>query len=616
MKSDKIQQLSQKEHIFKRSSMYIGDITTYKKHFWLISDDHPFYDEIYFNEGFFKLIQEPIDNSIDEFIKTKGLFGNIISIKIKNINNKLNFIIEDNGRGLSTDKLDGVISAKIAFTSLMSGSNFDDDNRHGIGMNGVGVSLTNLFSEYFDVVTVNEKHVYKLRCENNGDIIDEEIKLNRKKNRGTKISFILDMTKFVGMEHITYQMINNIVKTKLVEIKTLYDDITIYFNGDEILYGLNNYLENGLVYKKDDILFGIYQKKDNESDISFANCVNTYDGGSHLNMMLTFVYDVFRSLIKKKYKIDIKVPALRKEFYFLFSIKNIKNANFIGQYKAKLNISSVDFNNIFKSYEKSFRDFLVKYFTDNEIIFNRIIQESNSSIEQKEINKIIKNEKKRSIKNLEKFIRIERHIKGEGDLFIAEGDSAIGMGLKVRDNRKHAFYAIGGKFINVFNMSELNVRKSSKVNDLLLVLGVDLRDINYVRNFNYKNIYLLVDNDTDGQHIAMLLILFFFKYFPDIIVKGRLKIISAPLVIAKKGNSVIEFYDYSEFVNAKLDRGYDINYYKGLGTYNEDQYRNIIYKPRYKKISLSDITFDYLNKIFSDDAYYRKLWLEGRLNGK
>jgi DNA topoisomerase-2 len=615
MKSDKIQQLSQVEHVFKRSSMYIGDITTYKKYMWFIEDDEPYYDEIYYNDGYFKIIQEPIDNAIDEYIKTKGKFGNILKVNIKNKKDHVLYTIEDNGRGLSTDKINDDISAKIAFTSLMAGSNFDDTQRSGIGMNGVGVSLTNLFSKKFKVVTVNDHNKYVLKCENNMSEINEKLLRRRSHTRGTTLNFIIDLEKFKNIELLTFDNIFNIIKMKLIEIKTLYDDMSIYLNDEEIIYGLPQYLKNGMVYRNGNILLGLYSKNDNEADITFANGVNTYDGGSHLSNMTTMVYGYLRKLINQKYKVDLKPSLIQKEFYILFSINGILSPNFIGQYKSKITISIIEYNNIMKDHIVKICEFLNNYFQHNETLFYNLASQYNSVAEEKEITKIIKIEKKRNLKNLDKFIRIEKHKKGEGDLFIAEGDSAIGMGLKVRDNKKHAFYALGGKFINVINMRELKVRQSKKVNDLLLVLGVDLRDDNYLNKINFKNIYLLVDNDTDGQHIAMLLILFFYKFFPDIITKGRLRIVSAPLVIAKNKKTEKIFYNYDDFINADLV-GFDINYYKGLGTYDENQYRDIIFNPRYKKIQISDITSSYIEKIFSDDASYRKLWLEGKLNGK
>lgn len=587
--------------------MYVGDVKNYIKTNWLILNGLEYTDYDY-NDGYFKLIFEVLENSIDEYIKTKGKYAKKIKLNIQKTENGIKYKITDTGRGISTELIDGIPAGVIAFTKLMSGSNFDDGKRNGIGMNGVGVSLTNLFSKTFDVVTYNDKEKLVIQCQNSMDDIDYNLGKKDKRIRGTSVSFILDDSRLDFVEQkISYDLIYNILRMRLIEIKTFYPNLKLYINKEKIKVDLISYLNCNSI-KTNEFILGIQGKKENESNLSYVNGINTFDGGDHLDKMMNYSFEYFAKAMNKKFKIDIKPYQLKKYLMVFVGLINYPEPNFIGQYKSKFKDNKI--THFIQNNDIIINEFLKNFFTSKQSLFENIAYKFDNEKDEKEISKIIKDQKKRSIRDVAKFIRIEKHKKGEGSLFIAEGDSAIGSALKVRDNREHAFYALGGKFINTFNMREVDVRKSSKVNDLLLVLGIDLRSKNYLDELRFKNIYILTDGDVDGSHISMLLIIFFYKYFPDILRTNRLRRVLSPIAIAKQGKEEKIFYSHYDYLSENL-KGYRVDYYKGLGSYDDTIYRKIIHKPKYEIIDFDDNSINFINDIFSSESYYRKQWLEG-----
>lgn len=612
MKVDKIKQLTHKEHVFKRPSMYVGDTKNYIKTNWLILDGLEYTDYDY-NDAYFKLIFEVLENSVDEYIKTKGKYAKKIKLSVKKTDDGIKYKITDTGRGISTELIDNVPAGVIAFTKLMSGSNFDDNDRNGIGMNGVGVSLTNLFSKKFEVVTYNHLDRLVIQCQNNMDDITYHSTRKNKKIRGTSVSFILDGSQLDYVEQkMSYNLIYSILRMRLIEIKTFFPDLKLYINDEKIEKNLLSYLGCDYV-KTNDYILGIQPKKTNECNLSYVNGINTSDGGDHLDKMQNYIFDYFADSINRKHKIDIKSYQLKKYLLIIIGLINYPEPNFIGQYKSKFKDNK--FGQFIIDNNLIIDQFLQNYFNNNRTLFDDIAYKFDNEKDEKEISKIIKDQKKRSIRDVAKFIRIEKHKNGEGSLFIAEGDSAIGSAMKVRNNREHAFYALGGKFINVFNMREVDVRKSSKVNDLLLVLGIDLRSKNYLDELRFKNINILTDGDVDGNHISMLLIIFFYKYFPDILSTNRLRRVLSPVAIARQGKEEKIFYSHYDFLSENL-KGYRVDYYKGLGSYDDDIYRRIIHKPKYEIIDFDDKSVDFINDIFSVESLYRKQWLEGCYGSK
>ena len=235
MKENKIVQLNDIQHCLLRPTQYIGSTTLTKcSTFILNKETEAFeYKEIEYVPGFLKIIYEIIDNSVDEAIRTNFKFATNIDVKIdKNI-----ITVSDNGRGIPLDKDEksGLSQLELALTSLRAGSNFNDtEGRTLLGMNGVGASLTNIFSRIFAVVVLDKKRKGILKCANNLSKKSCEIIDFKSKTSGTTIMFEPDYKRF-GLKGMDETHIN-LIHQRLMFLSITYPEIEFKLNGNVIKF--------------------------------------------------------------------------------------------------------------------------------------------------------------------------------------------------------------------------------------------------------------------------------------------------------------------------------------------------------------------------------------------
>ncbi|RMD47279.1 MAG: hypothetical protein D6834_01160, partial [Aquificota bacterium] len=233
MNKNEIVKLSDREHVLKRPNMYIGGLEPIKEKdlFFDFQKQKFEYKEIEYVPGLLKIINEIIDNSIDEAIKTNFKYANKISVKINDNEIK----VEDNGRGISTDieKTTKLPQAVVAFTHAKSGSNFgNDDERKSIGMNGVGAFCTAVFSKKFKVETKNNKELCKISLKNNLNNVNFHKSKSRTKDTYTKISFEPDLERFKLKE--IKEEYKSLVFQRLLMLSQVFPTINFKFNGKTI----------------------------------------------------------------------------------------------------------------------------------------------------------------------------------------------------------------------------------------------------------------------------------------------------------------------------------------------------------------------------------------------
>lgn len=227
MKQNRIKKLSPIEHVLKRPGMYIGTITNVKEDIFFIGEDGG-WKEVEYIPGFLKIIYEVLDNSIDEGIRTDFQFANKISITVFP-----NYIeIEDNGRGLPREMIGETPSGIVALTETMAGTNFDEDTKanDSIGMNGVGATLTNIFSNDFQMKSYDGETLLSLHCSDNLSTIKWRLVKNKSVS-GTKIIFEPDL-EFFGMKEIE-KIYVDLIEQRLIHVAQTHD----------IEFTLNSYLK-------------------------------------------------------------------------------------------------------------------------------------------------------------------------------------------------------------------------------------------------------------------------------------------------------------------------------------------------------------------------------------
>lgn len=619
IKTSEIEVLSDREHVILRPQIYIGDTTTKIIKDWCFSKDKDDYiftvKDVPHNEGFFKLYSEIIDNALDEFTKTNGKFGDQINITVKDRNH---IIVTDNGRGVPTTfhkQFKDKTQFEVAFTFLKAGSNFkkgtaDSESDVNTGLNGVGVSLVNILSKRFVVETEDSNGRYLLTCSDNMEKVKCE-KLKRSGSTGTTVEAIIDMSHFENEELITKEDVKVWAYKRIIELNTYYPDIKFYFNNKKIKIDLHECINqdhyrtrNG--NKQITISF---KNEPAETDMSYVNGLNTYDGGSHLTYVQDGIFSRLKKKLEKKFKPDheLKEVDLQKRIFILMSMNGFPNAKFSTQNKTKL----INGKNQIQDYiPPAFLDKVVNNFFDK---FEDRLKDMVEDIEMSIVGKLIKKEK-RSKLFIPKLIDANTKDRSKAILFISEGLSAAQMFLRSRDKSLHASFPLRGKILNVYSKNIKKVLDNLEIRQLLQVIGLEIGK--KAQKLNYGKICILTDADPDGDDITSLLCVLFYKYWPELFEQDIIYKVHAPLIVATKGKEKRVYYaipDFKKDLEYINNNGMNTSYYKGLGKMNEGDYRDMLNNPVESLITFNDAKKidSVFEVLFGDDTEKRKQWLQG-----
>ena len=604
---DKYKKLDDISHVLLRPGMYVGSIKPHTSNKWLYDNGKFEKKNITYIPGFIKLFDEIITNSVDEH-KREGTKLDVIKVNIDRDKNEIS-VWDNGGIPVLKHKEHDEWIPEMIFSSLKAGSNFnDDESRTGAGTNGVGSSLVNIFSTKFIVKTCDGKNHYEQTFTNNmRDRSDASIKKSTKNY--TEIIYTPDLEKF-GMNKIDedhYQ----ILRKRVYDIAGTNPSIKVYFNGEPI--GIKSFEDYIKFYtpeyfyesnKDKSWSIGIAHSTDGWQHVSFVNSVDTYDGGEHVDYIMSQVIAGLREFFQKKHKVDIK-PAELKNHMFLFLNSTIVNPAFSSQTKEKL-ITEV--KNFGYTYEVS--DKLIKSILKSEIVNSILdwIQQKKNADENKlarELNKSIAKAK------VDKLIDAKGRERWKCSLSIFEGDSANSAFRKFRQPELQGSFALKGKFVNASEMTNSKLVENKEAVNLIAALGLKLGQKVVPGTLRYGKIYLYMDADTDGHSIVGLMINFFHKYWPELFEQGVIWRAETPLVVAKnsKLKKKIPFYtneDWEKWCSENDLKGWDIEYKKGLASLEDDEYREIICNPVLTKITPDEASKDSLNIWFGKDSDLRK----------
>lgn len=604
----KFQKLDDIDHVIKRPGMYIGSIKPHTSEKWIIEDGKATQKEVTYNPGFLKIFDEIITNSVDES-KRKGSKLSIIKVKIDTTKNTIT--IWDNG-GIPvvkhTEHKEWI--PEMIFSNLKAGSNFDDtEERSWAGTNGVGSTLTNIYSNEFKISTCDGKNQF------NQTFTDNMRKRTRAKVKNatrnhTEISFKPDFDKF-GMSGIDDDHFKMLEK-RVYDLAACNTKIKIYFNGKVINFKsfedyIKLYIDDYFFETKrgDSWSVGVALSENGFQQVSFANSTETYDGGTHIDYILNQIIVEMRSYFLKKHKTDVK-PSELKNHMFLFLDSTVINPSFSSQTKEKLITEVKDFGTEFTVSKK-----FVQQILKSEIV-NSILD----WIEQKKVAQ--ESKLQRTLNKKLSKIKVDKLIDAKGkdrwkySLGIFEGDSAAGAVRKYRNAQTMGAFSLKGKFLNVSEISNSKLVQNKEAVNLMAAIGLKLGHPIDLKTLRYGRVLLYVDADVDGNSIAALLINFFYKYWPDMFDRRMLYKVETPIVVAiprQKGKKKILFYsqtEYDEWEKKSDLKKYEIKYKKGLAALVDDEYEDIINNPRMTLIKKDDVSKESLNIWFGKNSDLRK----------
>lgn len=597
--------LSPRDHVRTRIGMYMGSSSKEEVERFVLGK----WKKVTYIPALSKMIDEILDNSIDEAIRTSFNHANKIDVTIKNNS----VIVTDNGRGIPQDEiLDSVTDKKIlrpvaAWTKVNAGTSFDNE-RVTIGTNGVGSSATNFLSTQFIGKTWRDGSAVIVSCKDGGLEID--VKRKSQTGSGTQVTFEPDFTLFEANSLDDFDTVE-LVQDRLTSLQMAFPEIVFSFNGSKInMTDLKKYsamyVDDGassIVEKTDNLAFFFTSSDDGFRTTSFINGVNTRQGGVYVDYIVNGVVDELLTMIKKKYKVEVAKSVVKNGLTFIMFARNFINPKFDSQTKERLTNSVGNVKEHFDAAGAHDFKYIAKKLMAADDIIEPVIA---AQIAKKEADDY--RDAKKDQKKLKK-IKVAKHVAANNDkatLCLVEGDSAMGFLLGVRDPSKIGAFPLRGVIMNTWDMKPAEVLKNKELSELIAILGLDITDPDSVNNMTYQNVATLTDSDHDGSgHISPLIIAFFYKFWPRLFEEGRIKITRSPIMISTNGKDTKWFYTYEEANSFKQTcKGYTHRYIKGLGSLKEEEYSKVINIPVFDTVCIDDAS--YFQMMFGNDSTLRK----------
>lgn len=604
MINNEIKILSDKEHIIKRSGMYIGSSANEEHERFVFGQ----FQKIKYVPGLVKIIDEIIDNSIDEAIRTNFQFANKIDVTVS----PHLVSVSDNGRGIpqstvTTPEGEQIPGPVAAWTRPKAGGNFGDDSeRKTGGMNGVGSSLTNIFSTIFTGITCDGTNTITVKCKDNMDSIDWKSKAGGR--QGTSVSFEPDFSHF-DCEIIGDQVIK-IIEDRLQTLSVVYPDIAFKFNGTRVIGNFKKYAkqfdEHMLVMDTEKCAIGIGRSDDGFRQLTYVNNIHTKNGGSHIDYVMDELVNEMMPLIKRKYKVEVNKARIKECITVVMFVRDMSNMRFDSQTKERL---TSPWGEIKAHIDLDIKK-LARMFINTEEILMPIIEAVLARKLAAEKAAETKASKAASRAKVAKHIKANKYGKDdvETTLFLTEGDSAIGYLLSTRDRELHGGYPLRGKFMNTWNMAPSDILKNKESFDICAITGLVFNEP--AVNLNYRNIAIMTDADVDGTGSIYPSLLAFFANWPELFEQGRIKFVKTPVWICQKGKEHKWFYTSDEYEAVKDElKGWNARYIKGLGSLEVDEYERVINEPHYDVVKLPENWKDHFEMLLGNDSAPRKVWM-------
>lgn len=622
---DAIQVLEGLEAVRKRPGMYIGSTDT---------------------RGLHHLVYEIVDNSVDEAL---GGFGDQIIVKIHKDNS---ISVMDKGRGMPTGmhKM-GKPTPEIILTVLHAGGKFGQGGyKTSGGLHGVGASVVNALSEWLTVTIKRDGFVYEQRFENGGKPVTTLEKIGKTNQTGTTIHFKPDPTIFSTTTYNFETLCERLresafllkgLKIEIIDDRNDFHEVFHYENGIEAFVSYLNEEKDVLhpVVSFEGSHNGIevefaFQFNDGYSEnmLSFVNNVRTKDGGTHEVGSKTAMTRVFNdyarkvSLLKEKEK-NLEGADIREGLSAIISIRVPEQLlQFEGQTKGKLGTSEAR-----SAVDAVVSEHLTYFLEENPDISSLLIKKSIKAYQAREAARKAREDarsgkkRKRSDALLSgKLTPAQSRNPQRNEIYLVEGDSAGGSAKQGRDRRFQAVLPLRGKVINTEKAKLADIFKNEEINTIIHTVGAGVGSDFNLEDVNYDKVIIMTDADTDGAHIQVLLLTFFYRYMKPLIEAGKVFIALPPLYKVSKGSGKKEIIEYAwsddELQGAikKVGRGYMIQRYKGLGEMNADQLWDTTMNPETRtliRVKIDDAARAErrITTLMGDKVDPRRKWIESNV---
>ena len=576
---DAIQVLEGLEAVRKRPGMYIG------------STDH---------RGLHHLAYEIVDNAVDE-----ALSGYATRIEVT-IHKDQSLSVKDNGRGMPTGKhASGIPTIQVIFTVLHAGGKFGQGGyKTSGGLHGVGASVVNALSDWLTVEVLRDCTLYKQAFKNGGEPVGtvKKEKTNRR-GSGTTVTF-LPSDKTFSTTNWSYETLAERLRESAFLLKGLTIVLTDERTGESETFHYEEGIRDFIQYLNeekdtlspivdfDSTVDGVetefaFQYNDGYSEtvLSFVNNVRTKDGGTHevgMKSALTKAFNEYArkvGLLKDKDK-NLEGSDVREGLTAIISLRIPEEIlQFEGQTKDKLGTPAAR-----GIVENTISEQLGFFLTENGEIAQELIRKAIKAREAREASRKAREESRNGKKGKKKETLLSGKLTPaqsknpkKNELYLVEGDSAGGSAKQGRDRKFQAILPLRGKVINTEKASLSDILKNEEINTIIYTIGAGVGTDFNIEDCNYDKIVIMTDADTDGAHIQVLLLTFFYRYMKPLIEAGKVYLALPPLFKISKGTGKKQVVEYAwtekelEEKIKKVGKGYLLQRYKGLGEMNADQ---------------------------------------------
>ena len=653
--STKYKQMEHIKHIKELPDTYVGSSISEEKELNVYDNGKIQKKNVNWVPALYKIFDEIIVNAIDNHTRTrrekekfpKKMIRVMSKLEV-NIDKETGIIsVLNDGEGIEVKKIDtektkGIYVIELIFGELLTSENFKDGNEKKVtgGKNGYGAKLSNIFSDWFTVESVDrkEKLLYKQTWSENMEKKGTPIITEYKGDPYTKITFLPDYKRF-GVSGLTDDLYSIFVKrvydcalwfsgSMNIEMNTKKKNLnlpmTVYLNNEEIQCTLDNYINlytNGEV-NKDEIIIdtvnrwevGVVLSQNHKyMQTSMVNGISTIRGGKHVDNIINQIVKKLNEIsMKKKKKCEVKASYV-KENIWIFIKCIIEEPTFDGQTKESMTTNISNFGSKYEVSDKLIEK-LVKIGL-LERIYNSI------ELENSKIGKKTDGTKKESVRGIKKLD--DANFAGtkqstQCTLILTEGDSAKATaisGLSVVGRDYYGVFPLKGKVLNVRDVTEKRMYENEEINNIKKILGLETgKEYENMNELRYGRIMIMTDQDYDGFHIKGLLINLFHTKWYSLYKNNFITCMVTPIVKATKGNNQLQFYnltDYNTWKDNCKESGWKIKYYKGLGTSNRKEAQEYFQNLKTITYVEDENSNTAIVKAFSkDQADARKEWLK------